>query len=232
MAVLRDMLNIGTQANLYNYVITDEVVVGVYGTTSWGDIVPKYYRYDVTSTATDDGENVIKPTSVMGAGRYLKLGNAQYVADWNQSDANAYDFIKNKPTIPSNTTQISEGNNLYYTDTRSRGAVSLTTVGSGAATYNSATGVLNVPTVKRIEAYSGTTDASGNYTVTFGASFSVAPNIQANIIGGTNTNFIKISSVSTTGFTVNVTSRTDVAGLLPTYSNVSGASVDVMIFEK
>lgn len=232
MAVLRDMLNIGTQANLYNYVVTDEVVVGCYGSSAWGDIVPKYYYYDTTSTATDDGENVIKPTSVMGAGRYLKLGNAQYVADWSQSDANAYDFVKNKPTIPSSTNQISEGSNLYYTDTRARAAISLTNTGSGAATYNNSTGALNIPTPKRQETYSGTTDSSGNYTVTFGTAYSVAPNIQANIIGGTNTEFIKITSVSTTGFTVNVSNRTDVVGLLPIFSNVSGASVDCLITEK
>ena len=44
------------------------------------------------------------------------------------------------------TTQVTEGTNLYFTDARSRNAISLTTTGtSGAATYNSTTGVLNVP---------------------------------------------------------------------------------------
>ena len=44
------------------------------------------------------------------------------------------------------TTQVTEGTNLYYTDVRARGAISLTTTGtSGAATYNSTTGVLNIP---------------------------------------------------------------------------------------
>ena len=45
------------------------------------------------------------------------------------------------------TSNLTEGTNLYYTDTRSRGAISLTTTGNnGASTYNSTTGVLNVPT--------------------------------------------------------------------------------------
>lgn len=45
------------------------------------------------------------------------------------------------------TTNIGEGTNLYYTDARARAAISLTTTGSsGAATYSSSTGVLNVPT--------------------------------------------------------------------------------------
>ena len=44
------------------------------------------------------------------------------------------------------TSAIAEGSNLYYTDARARGAISLTTTGNnGASTYNSTTGVLNVP---------------------------------------------------------------------------------------
>jgi hypothetical protein len=45
------------------------------------------------------------------------------------------------------TSAIAEGSNLYYTDARSRAAISLTTTSnSGASTYNNTTGVLNVPT--------------------------------------------------------------------------------------
>lgn len=296
MAVLRDMLNIGTQANLYNYVITDEAVVACFGNPNWGDTPPKYYYYNVSSTATDDGENVIKPTSVMGAGRYIKILPSQAVADWNQSDSAAMDYIKNKPTIPANTSDLTndsgfisslssgdvntalgytpyngstntlgfldslvskstsdlaEGSNLYYTSSRFNTAFSAkstsdlaegsneyfttsrarasVSAGNGIS-YNSSTGVISFS--KRKETYSGTTDSSGNYTVTFGTSYSVAPNIQANIIGGSNTNIIKITSITTTGFTVNVVNRTDALGLLPTYSNVNGANVDCLIHEK
>lgn len=46
-----------------------------------------------------------------------------------------------------NTTAVTEGNNLYYTDARARGAITLTTTGSsGASTYSSTTGVFNIPT--------------------------------------------------------------------------------------
>jgi hypothetical protein len=45
------------------------------------------------------------------------------------------------------TSVVPENTNLYYTDARARGAISLTTTGNnGASTYNSTTGVLNVPT--------------------------------------------------------------------------------------
>lgn len=43
------------------------------------------------------------------------------------------------------TTNVNEGTNLYYTDTRARLAHSITTTGTGAATYNNGTGVLNIP---------------------------------------------------------------------------------------
>jgi hypothetical protein len=45
-----------------------------------------------------------------------------------------------------NTSLVTENTNLYFTNARARAAISLTTTGtSGAATYNSTTGVLNVP---------------------------------------------------------------------------------------
>lgn len=123
------------------------------------------------------------------------------------------------PAIPTNTNQLTNGSgfidNTYYS------------AGTGISISG---GVISRS--KKQETFSGTTNSSGNYTVTFGAAYSVAPNIQANIIGGTNTNLIKITSVSTTGFTVNVVNRTDVVGLLPSYANVNGAAVDVLITEK
>jgi len=45
-----------------------------------------------------------------------------------------------------NTSLVTENTNLYFTNARARSAISLTTSGtSGAATYDSGTGVLNVP---------------------------------------------------------------------------------------
>jgi hypothetical protein len=44
------------------------------------------------------------------------------------------------------TTLVAEGTNLYFTDSRARQAISLTTTGnSGASTYSNLTGALNVP---------------------------------------------------------------------------------------
>lgn len=56
-------------------------------------------------------------------------------------------YIKGDGTLGTlNTVSVVESTNLYYTDSRARGAISLTTTGtSGAATYSSATGILNIP---------------------------------------------------------------------------------------
>ncbi len=53
--------------------------------------------------------------------------------------------------VAGTTTNIAEGTNLYYTDLRARGALSLTTTGtSGAATYDNTTGVFNIPQYQEV----------------------------------------------------------------------------------
>lgn len=92
-------------------------------------------------------------------------------------------------------------------------------------------------TGKRQETYSGSTNASGNYTVTFGTAYAAAPNIQANITGGTALQRSTITSITTTGFTVNVVSQNTntllgIVSLVSSTTLVNGASVDVLITEK
>lgn len=136
-----------------------------------------------------------------------------------------------------NTTVVPEGTNLYYTDARARASISLTTTGTGAATYNSSTGVLNVPTpstAKRIETYTGTTDASGNYTVTYSTPFSVTPDVQPQLQAGTTQQMVRITSSTTTGFTVNATNRATVTllsvdVLLGNTTPLASASVGVLV---
>lgn len=79
--------------------------------------------------------------------------------------------------------------------------------------------------------YSGTTNSSGIYAVTFPVAYSVAPNIQVNIIGGTNKTTC-LTTVTTTGFSMLVQVRSDVLGLLPTYANVNAQPIDVLVTEK
>lgn len=63
----------------------------------------------------------------------------------NQNDTGT--LTTNITLNPFTTSNLTEGSNLYYTDTRARAAISLTVTGnSGAATYSNTTGVLNIPT--------------------------------------------------------------------------------------
>lgn len=87
-------------------------------------------------------------------------------------------------------------------------------------------------TFKRQETYAGTTNASGLYTVAYGTAYSTTPNVQFQIgTGGNNKETILLTSSTTTGFTCYVQLRTDVLGLLPSYSNVSGRNVSVLVTE-
>ena len=78
------------------------------------------------------------------------------VGDWIVFHGSAWQKVDNTESVTSvngftgavvlTTSNISEGTNLYFTDSRARSAISLTTTGnSGAATYSNITGILNVP---------------------------------------------------------------------------------------
>jgi hypothetical protein len=75
---------------------------------------------------------------------------------------------------PFTTTNLAEGTNLYFTDARARAAISLTTTGtSGAATYNSTTGVLNVPQYQSAITNPVTGTGTTNYVTKWASSSSV-----------------------------------------------------------
>jgi hypothetical protein len=87
--------------------------------------------------------------------------NLNGITDWNVGDwaifsGTSWQKVDNTDAVVSvngftgavslTTSNITEGTNLYYTNARARAAISLTTTGtSGAATYNSTTGVFNIP---------------------------------------------------------------------------------------
>lgn len=78
------------------------------------------------------------------------------VGDWAIFNGSTWDKVDNTDAVSSvngftgavslTTSHIAEGTNLYYLDSRSRTAISLTTTGnSGAATYDNVSGIINVP---------------------------------------------------------------------------------------
>lgn len=86
------------------------------------------------------------------------------------------------------------------------------------------------PVIKRQERYTGTTNASGVYAVTYSSAFT-NPIICVTPVGGTNKESQVVTS-TTSGFSIKVELRSDVVGLLPTYSNVNGRKVDVIVTEQ
>jgi predicted heme/steroid binding protein len=121
-----------------------------------------------TQSALDTKAPLASPTftgTVSGITKSMVgLGNVDNTTDLNKPISTATQTALNakEPTITAGTsnqyyrgdktfqslvtTAVAEGTNLYFTNARSRSAISLTTTGtSGAATYDNATGILNVP---------------------------------------------------------------------------------------
>lgn len=152
----------------------------------------------------------------------------KYRADTSRT--NLYAGIAAKFTTPTGTTS-------QYV--RGDGTLAITPVISGATGSYGVVTVVNglITGGKRVEPYSGTTNGSGVYTVTFGTAFSVAPNIQANLVGNSTNQYLRVASISTTGFTVNAYSFNTntllgIVSLINTTANLSGAAVDVVVTEK
>jgi hypothetical protein len=99
-----------------------------------------------------------------------------------------------KTILAYSTTDVSEGTNLYYTDARARGSISLTTTGtSGAATYNSSTGVLNIPQ------YTGGGSSSwGGITGTLGDQTDLQAALDAKAPLGSSNNFTAPQTITST----------------------------------
>ncbi len=71
--------------------------------------------------------------------------------------------------------------------------------------------------------YSGATNGSGVYAVTYPSAYGSVPNVVITVVGGTNKDSAVLTS-TTTGFSVLVERRSDVLGLLPSYAPVTPSS--------
>lgn len=87
---------------------------------------------------------------------------------------------------------------------------------------------------QRKEKYSGTTNASGLYTITFAAPFAAVPMVTPVVVGSNTETSWRIVSRSETGFSIHVYARAKLTVTLIdllsfAVTNVSGAIVDVTV---
>jgi hypothetical protein len=119
------------------------------------------------------------------------------------------------------TDQLPEGVvNLYYTNTRARAAISLTTTGvSGAATYNSSTGVFNIPNYQGLVPSGGI--AGDILAKVDGTNYNVAwiPNYTSQV-----QHYVKLGATMTAGTAVYVSGSTGGSGTNMIVSKASNAS--------
>lgn len=141
-------------------------------------------------------------------------------SDWNAVSGGAQ--ILNKPTIPTNNNQLTNGSG-FVDQAGARSAISLTTTGtSGAATYNSSTGVINIPNYDTPVAPTITNNVSrslnSNYTISstlrarVNYSINISWTLQA-LLSGTGSAFLEYSTNAGSSW-VTVTQVTKTIGLL------------------
>jgi len=175
----------------------------------------------ITSSVGTDGYFYI--VSVAGTTNINGITDWQ-VGDWIVFHGTVWQKVDNTDSVTSvngftgavtlTTTNITEGTNLYFTNSRARSAVSLTTTGSsGAATYTSGTGVFNipqytigglggVPDTRQLTINGTAYDLSANRTWSVGTVTSIATTgpITGGTITGTGTIGITQATTSSNGY--------------------------------
>lgn len=176
------------------------------------------------------------------------LPAAQVNSDWNSNSG--VNQILNKPSLFSGTYSDLTGKpTLFsgsYTDLTNKPALfdgtwaSLSgkpTIPTLVSAFTNDSGYLtstSVSGLRKTETFLGTTDASGNFTITFANTYTTPPDIQPQLIGGTFNQMVRVVSVTTTGCVVQAAQRNlvtllSIEVLLGATVNLVGASVTVQV---
>lgn len=140
-----------------------------------------------------------------------------------------YADLTNKPVIPAAQVQSN------WTATTGLGVIlNKPTIPTALSQLTNDTSFITASSLKRQETFLGVTNASGNYTVTYTTPYSSVPDVQPQLQAGTPSQVVRITSSTTTGFTVQVTNRASVTllaveVLLAATTPVTGASVSVLV---
>lgn len=209
--------------------------------------VPSQVNSDWNSAS---GKSQILNKPVLFSGSYSDLTGKPLLFSGSYAD------LTNKPVIPSVNYPVTSVNAkvgavlLTNTDVGAAASVhshaisdvtglqsSLDSKASAASLSGYATtGALTSATtgLRKVETFLGTTDASGNFTITFANTYTTTPDVQPQIIGGTFNQSVRVVSVSNTGCVVQAAQRNlvtllSVEVLLGATVNLVGASVTVQV---
>ena len=172
---------------------------------------------------------------------------AQVNSDWNS--VSGVSQILNKPSTfpPSAHTQPWSTITSTPTTVAGYGLTDAATTTQLATKFNNPTGttaqyirgdgsLATLPIAKRIETYTGTTNASGQVTVTYSSAFSAVPNVQTPPPALANQTWTLTAS-TTTGFTAvlnqrNVVTLLGLEVLLGAVVPVSGSAAQIVVIER
>jgi hypothetical protein len=161
------------------------------------------------------------------SGSYADLTNKPVLFD------GTYANLTGKPTTFTPSAHNQSWSTITSTPTTLAGygitdAYPLSANPAGYLTSTSVTGL------RKTETFLGTTDASGNFTITFANTYSTPPDVQPQIIGGTFNQTVRVVSVTNTGCVVQAAQRNlvtllSIEVLLGATVNLVGASVTVQV---
>jgi hypothetical protein len=177
---------------------------------------------------------------------------AQVNSDWNATSGAA--FILNKPILFDGTYASLIGKPITFTpsahthvigdvtglqaaldgraSTSSLANYATTASLSGYATTTSLAAATSG--LRKVETFLGTTDASGNFNITFANTYTTPPDVQPQLIAATFNQMVRVVSVSNTGCVLQAAQRNlvtllGVEVLLGATVNLAGASVTVQV---
>lgn len=202
----------------------------VHGITD--DLQDQVDNLAVVASSGSYSDLVGKPTlaAVATTGSYADLTGKPSLAA--VASSGSYSDLSGKPTLSA--VAVSGA----YADLSGKPTIPAAQVNSDWNSTSGLSQVLNKPFIRRTEAYEGTTDSNGEFSVTYTTAFSVRPVVNPQITVQSNPNqSVRVTASSTTGFTVKVEQRAtlsvlglDVLAASPTA--VSGQTVSVSVMAR
>lgn len=175
--------NLAEGTNLYYTQARFNSAFGAKSTTDLAEGSNLYYtdgRFDTRLAGKSTSDLAEGSNLYYTQGRFDSAFTAKDSDDLNEGATNFYYTSNrfNSDFNTKNTDVLAEGiSNVYFTAGRARNAVSLTTVGTGSASYNSSTGVINIPVYQDALVDPLTGAGADGYLGKYTGSTSIAPSL-------------------------------------------------------